>query len=247
VLLPLLPIAWASLVPFYAVPSAQSLRTVSLANYSTALANPTIVRAVQNSFFVSTVSATAAMAITVLLAWLAIRGRLAVAARLDQLAMLPLVIPGIVLGLALLRTYLVVPLPVYGTIWILVLAFVAHYLPYGLRYSSAGLLSLHQELEESAYASGASWLQTLRRIVVPLILPSVLAGWLYVFLGSFRHLGIPVLLASPGNEVVASTIFDLWRDAQFPELAAFTMLLSAGLLAIASLTHRLARRPALDH
>jgi len=242
VLLPLLPIFWASLVPFYAVPSAQALSTVSLANYQVALANPTIIRSVQNSLVVSTASATAAILVTLLLAWLVVRSKLAVAGRLDQLAMLPLVIPGIVLSLALLRTYLIVPLPIYGTLWILILAFVAHYLPYGLRYSSAGLLSLHQELEESAYVSGASWRQTLARVVVPLILPSLLAGWLYVFLGSFRHLGIPILLYSPGTEVVAATIFDLWRDAQFPELAAFTVLLSLGLLAVASLTHGLLQR-----
>jgi iron(III) transport system permease protein len=245
VVLPLLPIVWASFVPYYAVPSLEALRTVSLANYQVALNNPTILRSVQNSVVVSTVSASAAMLITLLLAWLVVRSKLAIATRLDQLAMLPLVIPGIVLSLALLRTYLVVPLPIYGTLWILILAFVAHYLPYGLRYSSSGLVSLHQELEESASVSGASWRQTLLRIVVPLILPSLLAGWLYVFLGSFRQLGIPILLVSPGTEVVAATIFDLWRDAQFPELAAFTVLLSLGLLIVASLLHSLTRKGSL--
>jgi iron(III) transport system permease protein len=242
VLLPLLPIVWASLVPFYAVPSVEALRTVSLANYQVALANPTILRSLQNSLVVSTVSATATMLLMLLLAWLMVRGKSRLAARLDQLAMLPLVIPGIVLAIALLRLYLVVPLPVYGTLWIMILAFVAHYLPYGLRYSSTGLMSLHQELEESAAASGASWRQTLTRIVVPLIAPALVAGWLYVFLGSFRHLGIPILLYSPGTEVVAATIFDLWRDAQFPELAAFAVLLSAGLLVLACATHGLTRR-----
>src|SRR5439155_2125238 len=153
VLLPLLPIVWASFVPFYAVPSLEGLRTVSLANYQVALNNPTILRSVQNSVIVSTASASAAMLITLLLAWLVVRGKLGLATRLDQLAMLPLVIPGIVLSLALLRTYLLVPLPIYGTLWILILAFVAHYLPYGLRYSSSGLVSLHQELEESASVS----------------------------------------------------------------------------------------------
>ncbi len=87
--------------------------------------------------------------------------------------MLPLVFPGIVMGIAILKMYLMIPVPVYGTIWILVLAFIARYLPYGIRFSHSALLSLHKELEEGATASGASWFQMVRHVVVPLIMPAL--------------------------------------------------------------------------
>ena len=138
---------------------------------------------------VSTSVAMAALFLALLISWLVIRSKNGSARLVDQLATLPIVIPGIVLGLALVRTYLAVPLPVYGTLWILMLGFIPHYLPYATRYTSAGLITIHRELEESAQISGASWWQTLSRIIIPLILPALVAGWIYVFLGSFRQLG----------------------------------------------------------
>lgn len=242
VLLPLFPLVWASLVPYYSAPTVQALSTVSLQSYASALADDMILRSIRNSLAVSTTAATVTMVLTLLVAWLVIRARVKGAVRLDQLATLPLVIPSIVLGIALARTYLVIPLPVYGTLWILMLAFIAHYLPYGVRYSSAGLLSLHHELEDSAHMSGASWWQAIARIVAPLILPALVAGWIFVFLGSFRELGIPVLLYGPGTEVVATTILDLWEDAQLSEVAAFCIVLSLGLAGLASLVYQLSRR-----
>ena len=80
------------------------------------------------------------------------------------------------MGLAIMRFYLNVPIPIYGTLWILLLAFVTSYIPYGIRYTHSGLLQLHKELEEASYVSGASWLNCMRRITLPLIMPSFLGG-----------------------------------------------------------------------
>jgi iron(III) transport system permease protein len=162
------------------------------------------------------------------------------------MAMLPLVFPGIVMGIAILKMYLVLPIPVYGTIWILVLAFIARYLPYGIRFSHSALLSVHKELEEGAMVSGASWFQMVRQVVVPLIMPALLAGWIYIFLITFRELSIALLLYSPGSQVVAVKIWELWDNGHVGELAAFSLVIAAGTVVVGSVFLKLAQRHGLQ-
>src|ERR1700746_486287 len=99
---------------------------------------------------------------------------------LDNLASLPLVFPGLVLGLAIMVCYLYVDIGVYGTLWIMFIAYVTRVLPYGMRYSLASMLQIHKELEESAAMSGAAVSEPFRRIVLPLLKPGLLAGFIYV-------------------------------------------------------------------
>jgi len=162
------------------------------------------------------------------------------------MSMLPLVFPGIVMGIAILKMYLVLPVPVYGTIWILVLAFTARYLPYGIRFSHSALLSLHKELEEGAMASGASFLQMVRHVVVPLIMPALLAGWIYIFLITFKELSIALLLYSPGSQVVAVTIWELWDNGHVGELAAFSLIITIGTVFVGSVFLNVAQRYGLQ-
>jgi len=107
---------------------------------------------------------------------------------LDVLAFTPIVIPGLVLGLALSFVYLRVPLPIYGTLLILLISYCTRYLPYGMRYASTAMAQMSKELEESAMVSGASWAQTFRRVLVPLASSGILAGWVYILIVSFRAL-----------------------------------------------------------
>ena len=116
------------------------------------------------------------------------------------------------------------------------------YLPYGMRYASSGILQIHPELEESAVISGASTAQVLRRIVLPLAVPAVAAGWLFIFLVSARDLSLAVILASPSVQPVAVAMLDLWANGQGPELAAFGLVWTAIMTAIASVFYWLARR-----
>jgi iron(III) transport system permease protein len=150
------------------------------------------------------------------------------------------------MGIAILKMYLILPVPVYGTIWILVLAFTARYLPYGIRFSHSALLSLHKELEEGAMASGASWFQMVRHVVVPLILPALLAGWIYIFLITFRELSIALLLYSPGSQVVAVKIWELWDNGHVGELAAFSLIIAIGTVIVGSIFLKLAQRHGLQ-
>jgi iron(III) transport system permease protein len=243
---PIAAITWSSLLPFAQAPSRRALSLISLNNYRTAFADSSIVGSVFNSLTVSVTSATVAVIITFFAAWLIVRASMKARWLLDQMAMLPLVFPGIVMGIAILKMYLAVPLPVYGTIWILVLAFIARYLPYGVRFSHSALLSLHRELEEGAMASGASWFQMVRHVVVPLIMPALLAGWIYIFLITFRELSIALLLYSPGSQVVAVKIWELWDNGHVGELAAFSLVIAVGTVIVGSIFLRIAQRHGLQ-
>jgi iron(III) transport system permease protein len=231
---PIAAIAWSSFLPFAQVPSRKALSLLTLNNYVMAFADSGIIRSIINSLTVSITSASGAIAITFFAAWLIVRASMKARWVLDQMAMLPLVFPGIVMGIAILKMYLVLPIPVYGTIWILVLAFIARYLPYGIRFSHSALLGLHKELEEGALAAGASWFQMVRHVVVPLMMPALLAGWIYIFLITFKELSIALLLYSPGSQVVAVTIWELWDNGHVGELAAFSLVITVGTVIVGS-------------
>ena len=243
---PVAAITWSSLLPFAQAPSAKALSMVSLNNYRSAFADSSIVGSVMNSLTVSVSSATVAIILTFIAAWLIVRASIKSRWLLDQMAMLPLVFPGIVMGIAILKMYLMIPLPVYGTIWILVLAFIARYLPYGIRFSHSALLSVHKELEEGALVSGASWFQMVRQVVIPLIMPALLAGWIYIFLITFRELSIALLLYSPGSQVVAVKIWELWDNGHVGELAAFSLVIAMGTVVVGSIFLKLAQRHGLQ-
>jgi iron(III) transport system permease protein len=244
--LPIVAIAWSSFLPFAQVPSRKALSLLTFNNYVTAFNDSGIIRSVMNSLTVSTTSATGAILITFFAAWLIVRASIKSRWILDQMAMLPLVFPGIVMGIAILKMYLMLPLPVYGTLWILILAFIARYLPYGIRFSHSALLSVHKELEEGAMVSGASWFQMVRQVVVPLILPALLAGWIYVFLITFKELSIALLLYSPGSQVVAVTIWELWDNGHVGELAAFSLVITLGTVIVGSIFLNIAQRYGLQ-
>ncbi|HWP24360.1 MAG TPA: iron ABC transporter permease [Candidatus Binatia bacterium] len=240
--LPFLIILWASFLPFYMQPSLEGLGKLTLKNYLTALHFPKIADAIKNSLLLGVGSASAVMVLTLFASWVMVRTKMRGRWLLDLLTTLPLLFPGIVMGLAILRFYLFVPIPVYGTLWILLIAFVTRYIPYGIRYTHAGLLQLHKELEEAAYAAGASWSHCMRKVVLPLVTPSFLGGWVFIFLLSAKELSMSVLLVSPQTPVVSVAIFELWENAQVGELAAFGVIWTVVLVSIAVLYYLFARR-----
>lgn len=240
--LPFLIILWASLLPFYMQPSMEGIARFTMKNYITAIHFPKITDSIKNSILLGLGSASAVMVLTLLASWLLVRTKMRGRWLLDILTTLPLLFPGIVMGLAILRFYLFVPIPVYGTLWILLIAFVTRYIPYGIRYTHSGLLQLHKELEEAAYTAGASWSNCMRRIILPLVTPSFLGGWVFVFLLSAKELSMSVLLVSPQTPVVSVAIFELWENAQVGELAAFGVIWTVILVSIAIIYYLFARR-----
>lgn len=245
-ILPLVALVWASLLPYMQQLSRNALALASLRNYWTAFNDSTIAWAVVNSLVVSLAAASATIAVTFVAAWLVVRTRIPARRALDQLAMVPLVFPGLVMGVAILKMYLSLPLPIYGTLWILFFAFVTRYLPYGIRFSYAGLLSIHRELEESSETCGGRWGETAWKILIPLMLPSLFAGWIYVFLITIRELSVALLLYSPGSQVISVTIWELWENGRVGELAAFSLVVTTGTVLLAVLFRRMTERYGLQ-
>jgi iron(III) transport system permease protein len=241
IVLPAFILVWASLLPFYQTFRSQAFPLLTLDNYRAVFNSPRYITLVINTLGIAFVSATVVMLLTAVSAWLVVRK--APGARvLDNLGTAPLVFPGLVLGVGVMQFFLHVPIGIYGTIWIIIWAFVINYLPYGVRYSYAGMIQLHRELEEAAAAAGATPLTGFRRIVFPLLAPSLIAGWLFIFLLATRVLSLPVLLSGPSSQTMAVAMFDLWGNGQGPELAALGLIWSLAMTCIAVIFYLVANR-----
>ncbi len=239
VILPLLILAWASVMRFYAGPTLTGL---NFDQYKALLGYPIVIKAFTNSIFVSAIAATVIMAISVVVSWYTVRGAPHLRRWLDLLITFPLVFPGIVLGLALMQTYAQLPIGIYGTQAILIIAYVTRFIPWGYRYSHTGMLQIHPELEEAALLSRASRFQVGTMIIAPLIIIHLIAGWTFVFLISARELETSVLLVSSRSPVIAPLLMDIYSSGSIPQVSAFSTLifLTFGSLAIAVYT--IARR-----
>ncbi len=224
VVLPFMVLLWSSFQRFYSVPSMEALKNLTLDPYRFVLTYPNLGRSVWNSMLLSFGSATLIMLVTSVICWIVVKTKLPGRWLLDNLASLPMVFPGLVLGLALMIFYLNVDIGVYGTMWILFIAYVTRFMPYGLRFNTTSMLQIHKELEESAAMSGASWGTTFRRIILPLLKPGLVAGWIYIMIVSIRELSSSILLYSPGTEVISIIIWELWENGQYVELSALGVL-----------------------
>lgn len=244
VALPLVVLLYASLLPYYR-PSLDALKTISLANYRTVIDMPLWLTALKNTILLGLGSATVVMFLTAIAAWVVVRTRVPGRRLLDMLTFLPLVVPGLVLALALSLVYLRTSLPIYGTLWILLISYTTKYLPFGMRYASSAMSQISSELEESAHVCGASWWTAFRRVVVPLASSGVLAGWLYILIVSFRELATTVLLYSPGSEVLSVLMWEQFFDGQFTVVAAIGVLMVAILVGLVSIAYRVGARVGL--
>ncbi|HET7362131.1 MAG TPA: iron ABC transporter permease [Burkholderiales bacterium] len=242
VVLPFLVLLWSSLQKFYSVPSMEALHRLTLDPYRTIIDYPNLLRSVWNSLLLAVASATIIMLVTAVICWIVVKTRLPGRWLLDNFASLPMVFPGIVLGLSIMILYLTIPIGIYGTMWIMLIAYVTRFMPYGLRYNTTSMLQIHKELEESAAMSGASWTTTFWRIILPLLKPGLLAGWIYIVIVSIRELSSSILLYSPGTEVVSIVIWELWENGQYVELSALGVMLILALFALVLAAQWLGRR-----
>ena len=234
IVLPLAMVLYTSLQPRFDAPSLEGFSRLGVDAYATLLDDSVSLPALRNSLLLAAGSATAASLLTLIAAWLVVRAKVRGRLAMDFAVSVPLVIPGLVLGAALLFVYLRAPLPIYGTLWILLIAYVTQALPYGMRFGAAALAQVGAELEEAAQVSGADRWQRARRVLVPLVLPGLVAGWVYLAISAMRDLAASVVLAGSDTGVIAVRIFEQYESGQFPEMAALAVieLLVVGLLAI---------------
>jgi iron(III) transport system permease protein len=237
-------VAWVSLLPYYDGLHLSAMKLMSLHHYGTVIHGGSFQDSLGNTLILGAASASIVAPFTALCAWLAVR-RHRGGALLDQLASMPLIFPAIVMGVAFLQLFLQVPW-LYGTLASIIIASMVRYMPYGMRYSYAGILQIHRELEEASGMSGARQSTTFLRIVLPAVAPAMMTCWLFVFLVSVKAVSIPILLAGPGSRVVATTIFDLWENGVVGELSAMGIIWT-GMMTLVSLAFSvLARRYGLN-
>lgn len=229
--LPLATLLWASLVPYYSGFSRELLSSLSLNNYFMFFKHPFVIAAVKNTLIVTIVSATGVTSLAVIVSWIAFRSGVKGARILDVLSVLPLAIPAVLVGLALIYVYLTFQfIPIYGTIWILVIAYVTHYIPFGTRTTNGVIVQIHKELEEAAWLSGASSIISLVRIVIPLMIPALVSVWIWVAAHTLRELSAALLLMSYNNVVLSTLLWGYWENGRIPVAATVGVVLTTVLV-----------------
>jgi iron(III) transport system permease protein len=224
VILPVGTLLWAALVNFITIDPG--LMGFDLRHFRYVLFQyPKTYLAMTNSLILGATTATCACALGLGIAWVVIRTRSRARFYLDQVSMFPLAIPSMVLALGLLWVYVgLKAVPIYGTIWILLVAYVTHYLPFGVRAGSGALRQLHSELEDAARMTGASWAKTVRWIVFPLTRPTLIATWTLLFILSMQEVSASILLYTSRTTVLSVAVFDLWEAGNVNALAALSVM-----------------------
>jgi iron(III) transport system permease protein len=233
--LPAFILLWRSLVRFYVSPSWTALSQVSLRHYWTVFNEERIFHALINSLIIGVTTATLTMMLSIIVAWVIVRGRSKGRSLLDGLTFLPHAIPGVVIALALIILYLHPPLsyvPIYGTIWLITIGLTASYIAFGSRTMNGALIQVHKELEEAAEVSGATWGRILRGIMLPLVLPAFVSGWIWVASHSLRSFSIPLMLGTRNSKVLSVIMWDLWDQGMAGPTAALGVMLIIALAVI---------------
>jgi iron(III) transport system permease protein len=246
VVAPLFMLIWRSLLRFYLYPSSSALNLVNLNAYRAIIDDPDAPAVLANTAILALGSAAAASALAAAVAWQVVRGRVTRTWRngLSTLAFLPQSFPTIVIGLALIFIYLWLPIPIYGTIWIIMLAMITKYLSYSVGTMIAAQIQISSELEEASAIAGAGGWRTYRRIVAPLLAPALAACFLWVMIHVVRELGLALMLYSLKTQVLSTKIWLLWENGRVADACAtgvFAVIALLILLALPSIW-RWARR-----
>lgn len=232
VLLPVLMLFITSLLPYYQVPTLESAKLATLKHYAYIFENDRVYQALGNSVFLAVTGASAAMLLAGLIGYITVRTQVLGRGVLEALTFLPWAFPSTALAIGLLWAYVHVPLPIYASVWILLIAYVTRFLPYGLRAVTSTIVQVHRELEEASRAAGAGVATTLRRILFPLMRPGLIAGWILLATIFMREFSLSLFLYSPSSEPVGPLLYFLWLDGQIGAVGALGILVSvvSGLL-----------------
>jgi iron(III) transport system permease protein len=233
--LPLFTLIWQSFY-FKTIPNVNLVSDFTLDSYIYILKYPVFLSGLKNSALLGVMSATIVVILGFVMAWIVQRTNIRNAWTLDAVAFIPIAIPSVIIGASILFAYILLPIPVYNTIWILLIAYVTMYLPYGMRFASGGIIQIHKELEEVAEVSGATLMQTFRRVLMPLMSPVLIAAWLYIFVMAVRELTASLFLAGPSTQVLGTISLTLWEEGgSFGNVAAISVIQIVPLVMIVGL------------
>jgi iron(III) transport system permease protein len=228
VIAPFFVMVWASIQPYYTVPSAPALGRITFDAYVYMFTNPQAAMALVNTLLLTLVAPTITILLCTLISWYVVRSRMRGKRLLDVLAFLPNTVPSIMIALALVYLFLTYPwqlIPIYGTVWIITLAVVTRYLAFGSRTMHGAVLQLHHDLEEAAHVGGVSWARAFRFIVLPLLVPAIVSGWVFVALHAVRETTMALMLYSPNSRVISLLMWDTWQSGDVNRATATGVVL----------------------
>jgi iron(III) transport system permease protein len=236
IVLPVLVLFYTSLVPYSMVPSAKAFSMMSLKHWLEVLRDPISLLSLKNSVFLGIVGATLGVILSIFVSYVIVKVRTPAAGLLESISFLSFSFPGIVIGVGFMWFF--VRTPLYATIWSLLIGYIATYLPYGIRPLTSAFVQIHSHLEESSRVCGGGTFYTLRRIVIPLLIPGVVSGWILMATMFVRELTLSVVLSRPGTEVLAVQILRFAEDGLWGKLSALGIMMifiSTTIVVIASL------------
>ena len=225
IVLPVAVLLYTSFVPYTMVPSARAFSTMTLKHWVDVLNDPLSLLALRNSLFLAVAGATLGVLLSVFVGYAIVKVRTRAAGILESLSFLSFSFPGIVIGVGFMWFF--VQTPLYATIWALLIGYIATYLPYGVRPMASAFVQIHSHLEESSLVCGASHLTTLRRIIVPLLVPGIVSAWILMASMFVRELTLSVVLSRPGTEVLAIQILKFSDDGLWGKLSALGIIMIA--------------------
>jgi iron(III) transport system permease protein len=241
VVLPFLVLFLVSVLPYYHVPTWQTWHNLTFSNYQYILDNARTHKAFGNSLFLAIVGASICMFLAALTSYITIRTKIAARGLLEGLVFIPWAFPGSALALGLLWAYVDFPIPIYATIWIILIAYVTRFLPYGLRAVSSTIVQVHKELEEASTACGAGFFATFRRILIPLMRPGIMAGWIILATIFIREFSATLFLYSPGSEPLGPLLYFFYLDGQRGRVGALGIVISIICVILIAIAQRLSR------
>jgi iron(III) transport system permease protein len=234
-ILPILSMVLTALMRYWGAPL--NAANITLDNFTYVLRFEAARRAVMNSFILAAVAATVAMFVGTVISYLHVKAKLRGSRVLDFVATIPYAVPHTVIAIAMILAWAKPPLSLYGTLWIIMVAYLAVYLPFAVRTTNSTLQQVHESLEEAAKASGAKLLPRLRDIILPLARPGMIAGWILVFMPALRELTVSILLYAYHTETIGVVVYNL-QDAGYREIAAALASLVMGLLILGNVILR---------
>jgi iron(III) transport system permease protein len=226
VVLPFLVLIYVSFITYVHVPGPKTWELLTLDNYRANLTDARTYRALQNSLFLSVVGATLCMLLAALTAWVTTKTKIAGRGVIEALTFIPWAFPGTALAIGLLWTYVYVPLPIYGTLWILLIGYITRFLPYGLRTMTSTIVQLHDDLQQASMVCGASFLVTFWRILLPLLRPGFIAGWIILATIYLREFSTSVFLYSPGAEPLGPLLYHFYVDGNLGPMCSLALIVS---------------------
>jgi len=243
-LIPLAMLLWASLLRYFEMPSLDAIARTSLQNY-VGLPWELVLRGVGNTSILMFLTPTLTMIISLVFAWVVLRSRVRGRFIFDFFAFLPHAVPNIIfaIGAVLLALFVLKGfVPIYGTIWLLLLLYIIVRMSYGSRMMNSSLIQIHRELEEAAYVAGGSTFSVVRRILVPILMTPLLYGWLWIALLTYRELTLAVLLSRAENMTLPVVVWSIWLSGGFGQAAALTTIMLCILVPIIALYWFVAHR-----